>query len=203
MTIRAYEIVWSGVLAGQFVQTVQHLIADEPSDNGAFVTAREIVSITNFDAMNDAFMGMLPAPYTLTSVRCRRVFPEGGPTAITLGPLFSTTTGLRVGEISSAQVNPVILWIGETDEADLGKLFVPGVSETDIGNMALVAGLVGDIVAFIDEWIAGIAISAVQYQGAIAKRASVSPYNVISAREISYGQVSPMIGTQRRRLRPV
>lgn len=196
-------MVWSGVLAGQFVQTVQHLEAEEPADNGAFVTAREIISPLNFDDINNAFVGMLPSVYTLTSVRCRRVFPVGGPTAITLGGLFANFAGGRAGEISAAQVNPVILWIGETAEADLGKLFVPGVSEDDIDNMMLSAGLLTDIQIFIDAWIDGVTISAVNYSGSIAKRATAPPHNVISTREIAYGQTSPLIGTQRRRLRPV
>lgn len=203
MTIRAYEVVWSGVLAGQFVQTVQHMLADEPADNGAFVTARQIISLGNFETMNTALMTALPSVYTLTSVRCRRVFPVGGPTAITLGPLYTDSVGLRAGEISSAQVNPVILWIGETSEADLGKLFLPGVSEDDISNMALDPTLVADIYGFINTWIGGMTISAVNYWGAIAKRANAPPHNVTSVRRISYGQVSPVIGTQRRRLRPV
>ena len=203
MAIRAYEVVFSGVLAGQFVQTVQHLQADEPADNGAFVTAREIISVTNFNGMVTSLMDCIPEPYTLTSIRCRRVFPTGGPTAITLGGLYNDFVGLRAGEISSAQVNPVILWIGETDEAALGKLFIPGVSETDISNMALAGGLVTALNAFIDAWIDGITISAVDYVGSIATRATSPPHNVVSVREISFGQVSPMIGTQRRRLRPV
>jgi len=123
MAIRAYEIVWTGTLAGQFVQTVQHVLADEPADNGAFVTAREIIGVVNFDAINNLFMEALPEVYFLTSVRCRRVFPTGGPTAITLAPEYANSQGLRAGLISAAQVNPVINWIGETDESHLGRLF--------------------------------------------------------------------------------
>lgn len=203
MAIRAYEVVFSGVLAGQFVQTVQHVQADEPADNGAFVTAREIISVTNFDDMITTFMEALPEPYTLTSVRCRRVFPVGGPTAITLAPLYTNFNGMRAGGISSAQVNPVLLWIAATSESDLGKLFVPGISETDIDAMALTAGITAAYVAFIDAWIDGITISAVDYVGSIATRATAPPHNVVSVREIAFGQVSPLIGTQRRRLRPV
>lgn len=203
MAIRAYEVVFSGVLAGQFVQTVQHLQGDEPADNGAFVTAREIISVTNFDDLVENFLSCLPEPYTLTSVRCRRVFPVGGPTAITLAGLYSGMAGQRAGNISAAQVNPVILWVGATSEADLGKLFLPGVSETDIDNMALSGALIAPIVEFIDAWIDGVTISAVNYSGSIAKRATSPPHNIVSVREIAYGQVSPLIGTQRRRLRPV
>lgn len=203
MAIAAYEVVFTGVLAGQFVQTVQHVMADEPADNGAFVTARELIGVANFDPLVDIFLGMLPEVYTLTSVRCRRVFPAGGPTAITLAGVYTNQVGTRTGEISAAQVNPVILWIGETDEADLGKLFVPGISEDDIENMALSAAVVTAYYEWVNAWVAGFLVSAVPYHGAIAKRAPASPHNVISVRQIVYGQVSPLIGTQRRRLRPV
>jgi len=203
MAIRGYEIVWSGTLAGQFVQTVQHLSADEVTDNGAFATAREICSVTNFDTMNDIFMLCLPEIYKLTSVRCRRVFPAGGPTAITLGSLFTSSQGGRGDEISSAQVNPVILWIAGTRESDLGKLYVPGIAELDIENMAIAPALQALYHGFIDEWITGITVGGAAYKGAIATRDTAPPHAVTEMREIMYGQVSPLIGTQRRRLRPV
>lgn len=203
MTIRAYEVVWSGTLAGQFVQTVQHIQANEVADSGAYITALNIISPTNFDPLNDAFMNVLPEGYLLTSVRCRRVFPAGGPTAVVLANLYNLNQGQRAGAISAAQVNPVILWIAGTLESRLGKVFVPGISESDIDNMAIVAGLLTDYQVFIDAWIAGFMISADTYTGSIATRQTVSPYAVIAVRPILYGQVSPLIGTQRRRLRPV
>jgi hypothetical protein len=202
-TTRAYEIVWSGVLAGQFVQTVQHMQASEAADAGAYVTALNIISPTNFDDINEAFMGCLPASYQLTSVRCRRVFPAGGPTAVVLANNYSLSAGQRAADISAAQVNPVVLWIAGTLESRLGKLFLPGVAEDDIDNMALAASLLTDIQIFINAWIAGFLISADNYSGSIATRSPSSPYNVTAVREILYGQVSPLIGTQRRRLRPV
>lgn len=203
MANAAYEIVWTGVLAGQFVQTVQHVVGDEVTSPNPFERAKAIINVINFDPVNDAFLAMIPAPYTLTSVRCRRVYPTTGPTAIVLGPVYTNQTGQRTGEISSAQANPVILWITDTNPANLGKLYIPGVSETDISNMALVAGLVADIDSFVSVWIAGITVSGVNYFGAKAVRQTVSPYAVINAERIEYGQVSPLIGTQRRRLRPV
>jgi hypothetical protein len=203
MANAAYEIIWTGTLAGQFVQTVQHVVGDEPTPTNAFETAKAIIAPANFDAVNDAFMGVLPSPYYLTSVRSRRVYPDTGPTAINLAGVYNIAGGQRAGDISAAQVNPVILWIPATDPAKLGKLFIPGVSEDDIDNMALDASLITDIVTFIDAWIAGISVSAITYFGAKAIRATVSPYEVVNAIRIEYGQVSPLIGTQRRRLRPV
>lgn len=202
-TTRAYEVTWSGVLAGQFVQTVQHMQASEVADSGAYVTALNVISPANFDGINDLFMACLPNSYKLTSVRCRRVFPAGGPTAVVLANNYNTMAGARDEEISAAQVNPVILWIAGTQESRLGKLFVPGVAEDDIDNMALIASLLVAFQTFIDAWIAGFLISADTYTGSIATRSTSSPYNVTAVRQILYGQTSPLIGTQRRRLRPV
>lgn len=202
-TTRAYEVVWSGHLAGQFVQTVQHVQASEAADSGAYITALNIISPTNFDAINSEFMNCLPEDYILSSVRCRRVFPSGGPTAIVLGSNYGDSQGTTSPGISAAQVNPVILWIGATSESHLGKLFMPGISEDAINNMVIDGPQLTLYYTFIGVWIAGMLISADQYVGSIATRATSSPFNVISVRPIAYGQVSPLIGTQRRRLRPV
>lgn len=203
MANAAYEIVWSGTLAGQFVQTVQHMIGDEATPPDFFAQARDMIDPANFDGTNSNFLACLPVPYNLTSVRCRRVFPTTGPTAIWLAGSYANDAGLRTGNISAAQVNPVILWIPATDPSKLGKLFLPGVSEDDIDNMLLVGTLITDITGFIDNWIAGFTVNGTAYFGAKAIKATVTPYNVINAVRIEYGQVSPLIGTQRRRLRPV
>lgn len=199
----AYEIVWSGVLAGQFVQTVQHLGADEAGTENAFATAQNIISPTNFDPLNDLFLGCIPQDYTLTSLRCRRVLGGLGPTAVFLGGEYATSVGQHAGQISAAQVNPVILWVGLDTPTHLGKVFIPGVSEDDIDAMALVPALIADLNAFGAGWIAGITVGAELYRGCIARRGATAPFPVIDADPIEYSQISPLIGTQRRRLRPV
>jgi len=198
-----YEITWSGTLAGQFVQTVQHVGADEAGTEPAFATALSIINPTNFDPINDEFLACLPSDYVLTSVRARRVLGGLGPTAVFLATAYNSQDGNRSGQISAAQVNPVILWIPLDTPTHLGKLFLPGVSEADIDAMALVSTLLTAIQTFIDSWIAGWTVGAELYKGVVARRAAVSPFAVIDADPIEYGQVSPLIGTQRRRLRPV
>jgi len=199
----AYEITWSGILGGQFVQTVQHVGADEAGTENAFATAQNIINPTNFNGVNTDFMNILPSDYALSSVRCRRVLGGLGPTAVFLAGDYNDNVGARSGQISSAQVNPVILWIPLDEPTHLGKLFIPGVSESDIDAMAIAAGLIAVIGNFTTTWIGGITVGAETYVGVVARRATTSPFAVVDASQILFGQISPLIGTQRRRLRPV
>jgi hypothetical protein len=199
MAVETYEVTFSGVLAGQFVQTVQHVKATIATPVNPFASALLIIQDINNNGLLDAWMAILPDVYTLTSMRCRRVSGTGGATAIIVGGDLTTTTGQRAGGISSAQVSPLIIWIGTTLPDKTGRLFVPGVSESDIQDMQLVAGLLTDMNLFITAWIAGGTVGSVDtYEGAIYRRTPAIATDVIFA-----GQVSPLIGTQRRRLRPV
>jgi len=197
--------VISGTLAHQFVQTVQHVQANIATPVNPFASALLIAQdITSGSIISD-FMGILPSDYQGTSVRVRRVLPAGGATAIVLSADWSTSAGARSGEISSAQVNPLINWIGTTDPEKTGRLFIPGVSEADIDGMALSSPIIALYNTFIATWIAGGTVGGVDtYVGAILRKSAPPPPIVpVSSDIIFAGQVSPLIGTQRRRLRPV
>jgi hypothetical protein len=198
MAVETYEVVWSGTLAGQFVQTVQHVKATIATPVNPFASALLIAQDIDGGGINAAFMDCLPDVYTLTSIRVRRIDGGGGPTAILTGGALAVTQGGRTGNVSSAQVNPVIVWIPTTSPDKVGKLFVPGVSEADIDNMVLVAGILTAYQTFVTAWIAGGTLGGVDsYVGAVWRQTALLT-DVIFA-----GQVSPLIGTQRRRLRPV
>lgn len=198
MATEIYEVVISGILGGQFVQTVQHVKAEIATPVNPFASAILIAQDINANGILEAFCACLPTDYKATSIRCRRVSGAGGTTAVITGGGLDFTDGARAGNISSAQVCPLIIWVPTTDIDSPGKLFLPGVSEDDIDDMVLTASLIADIQAFINEWIAGGTLGGVDsYVGCIFRRVGGTG-DVIFA-----GQVSPLIGTQRRRLRPV
>jgi len=205
MPIQTHEVVLSGTLHGQFVQTVQHVQATIATPVNAFATSLLIAQDVNTGGILDDWLNVLPSDYTLTSIRVKQVLPAGGPTAIIVGGDLSATAGVRSGEISSAQVNPLMIWIGTTDPAKTGRLFFPGISEDDIDGMVIVADLITAYQTFAASWIAGGTVGGVDsYVGAILRKSSPPPPIVpVSSDIIFAGQVSPLIGTQRRRLRPV
>lgn len=198
MAIEVYEVVVSGTLAGQFVQNVIHVATDDGNYGNPFEGAMEVA-----DGLNEVsgFMQMwcfaLPEQYSATSMRVRRVLPEGGPTYIRLANALSDKDGQRTGNISSAQVNPVLVWITTPRPNRPGRTFLPGVSETDIDAMTYTPGLIGAFNALIGVMTSSITVGTGTGDFVIYRR------NLNTADDITYGRISPLVGTQRRRLKPV
>jgi hypothetical protein len=206
MAVETYEVIWNGTLAGQFVQTVQHVQATIAVPVNPFASALLIAQDLEANGINDLWLGMLPDDYKVTSLRVRKVSGAGGPTAILTQAQLGTFQGTRSGPISSAQANPLIVWIPTTSPDKTGRVFLPGVGEPDIDQMILIGALITEMQAFIAGWIAGGTLGGVDsYRGVVYRRArplEVPPV-VASTDVIFAGQVSPLIGTQRRRLHPV
>lgn len=205
MANNGYEVVLSGYIANQFVQNVFHVVGDEAMPQDPYVQAKAIADEwVGSPGLVELFTNALPVGYLASSLRVRRIFPTGGPTAIFLGSAFAQSAGQRSGEISSLQANPLIIWIGTTTPSKTGRQFLPGVSETDIAEMVLVAGLISDINDFAAAHIAGVTATGILYEGAIWRRPPTGqpPANG-NMDPIEFSYVSPLIGTQRRRLRPL
>ncbi len=198
MADEVYECILTGYLAGEFVQTVQHVIVSASGSVTAYVTAKELAAdLVLSDHGIDALMSICPSDFVASSLRVRRVGPTGGPTAVVLAAAFAVQVGQRSGAISSAQANPLIIWIPTNLPNKTGRLFVPGVSETDINEMKLTAPLISAMNDFIDIWINGGTVSAGNYLGCVFRR------SLSEGDQIADGRISPLIGTQRRRLHPV
>lgn len=198
MATEIYELVTSGTLAGQFVQTVLHLSLDIPSPENPYVSAQQIaVEWLDVGGPNDLWNLALPASYLQTSLRVRRVAPSGGATHISLSGVFSTAEGQRDEEISSAQVNPLLIWIGEDNPSKTGRVFLPGVAEADIDNMSLAGGLLTAMGNFAAAFITGVSPAVGHAVGCIYRR-TLGVGDIVN-----HAYSSPLIGTQRRRLHPV
>jgi hypothetical protein len=198
MPIEAYECTLSGVLAGQFVQTVINVALDNTTPDPPYAAATAIASkMCAANGFVEKFTSTLPVDYQATSLRVRRVSAGGGPTAIFLQGSMIQSAGQRTGSISSAQVSPLVIIIPTTNPNRTGRIFLPGVSEDDIDQMALVAGLITDINSLISHMEAGDTSASGVFVYGVLRRALalVDP--------ISAAYISPLIGTQRRRLRPV
>lgn len=200
MPAECYELVVSGVLAGQFVQNVLHSTVDNTGSTPPFQMADELLQTWGLNGdFVSPWCDILPDDYKITSLRCRRVLTTGGPTQIYLGANLAEDTGQRTGQISSSQVCPLLIWIGNSAPSKTGRTFLPGVSEDDINEMQMQASLLTAMDAFGTVWRDGGTTVNLSYAwgGAILRRGGPS------ADPITAFRVSPLIGTQRRRLRPV
>lgn len=200
MPAETYEVIISGTLAGQFVQTVMHMNCDNTLPEPPFDVAQAIVDDMSIGgALVDLYCSALPSDYTATSLRARRILATGGPSAIKLATLFSVSVGQRSGTISSAQVNPVIIWIPTTLPSKTGRTFMPGVSEADIDEMVYDTPLIAALDALGAYWATGgtLTLGSIAWTGAVYRRALAASHGITNHR------VSPVVGTQRRRLRPV
>lgn len=198
MAIEVYEVVISGTLAGQFVQNVIHVATDDGNYGNPFEGAIEVANGLNaVSGFVYEWCNALPVQYSITSLRVRRVLPTGGPTYIVLANSLLEKDGQRSGNISSAQVNPVLVWITTPRPNRPGRTFLPGVSETDIDAMTYTSGLIGAFNALIGVMTSSITVGTGTGDFVIYRR------NLNTADDITYGRISPLVGTQRRRLKPV
>jgi len=200
MATEAYELVISGTLAGQFVQNVFHVNVNNVGSTNPYTEAKDILStLENTLDFWTFWTNILPGDYKTTSARCRKVISSGGPTAIMLASEMAEATGQRSGSIQAAQVNPVIVWLTTQRPNHPGRTFLPGLSETDCDDMVIVSGLIAAFEAFIDLIVTPFTLDGTSDPSSfgIYRRA------LAASDDIMAGRVSPLIGTQRRRLVPV
>lgn len=200
MPAETYELVTSGILAGQFVQNVNHVNIDNSGTSPPYTVALDILnSLETTHLFFTAFTDALPADYRITSARCRRVLATGGATAILLGSELGQPVGQRTGSIQAAQVNPVLVLLTTLRPNRPGKIFLPGLSETDCDDMTYTSGIITEFNALIEKFVNGFVTDNLGYNANFAVRRTTAA----QSDDITAGRISPLIGTQRRRLRPV
>lgn len=200
MPAECYELVISGILAGQFVQNVLHVNVDNSGSTAPYTVAQSVLDTLNgTETWFDTWCAALPGDYRCTSARCRRVLVTGGPTAILLGASMSQDVGQRAGSIQAAQVNPVLVFITTIRPNRPGRIFLPGLSETDCDDMTYTAGVLTVFNDLITKIVGAFTLDTLTYAASFG----VLRREIGASDDITAGRVSPLIGTQRRRLRPV
>jgi len=199
MALELFEVTVSGKLGGNFVQNIVHYVVNNSSATGAYETAVDLLNGLNESGkFVTRFCDVVPVGYTMTSLRCRRIGPTGGPTAILLQAALVEDTGQRSGNISVSSSSPLLLLLTTNRPNRLGRIFLPGVSETDVDNNILVAGLVADIQTLGDEMRVGSVTpgSGDSYNAVVYRRTLAVGDSLAATR------VSQTVGTQRRRQKP-
>lgn len=199
MAIETYELTLSGKTAGQFVQNVFAINVNNTGSTNPFVMANDLLEEFNqAGGLISLWMLINCADYELTSARCRRILSAGGPTQIYLSSTLIETVGQRAGDVATSSLSPLFVWLTTTRPTKTGRTFVPSVSETDVNQNTLSSGLLGAMGDFGDFFRDGGAVGGGSdtWTGAVYRRALSASDDVTNYR------VSPIVGTQRRRLRP-
>lgn len=197
MASKPYQVVINGSLAGQYVANVLCFNVD-PGDTDPSAVTRALCAAIE-DNIFPSFLDCLPVSYHITSIKAKRVSAEGGPTAAIVYQA-SDYPGTRTGEVSTTAEGPVLLSQAfRTPRWVTAKIFLPGVSETDITANVFGTTLLAKLDAFAtvlqDDFVIGDAIATGKY--AIYRKSdksAVVPTNF---------KTSMKPGTQRRRLVPI
>jgi hypothetical protein len=202
MANEVFTVTVSGNLLGQFVQNVMHIQSANAGARSAFAQADDIArTLTDTNAFWSTWLSMCCASYRALSLRVRRVDPVHAATVILLAPGGSLGLGTRSGEISSQSNAPVADLFNSVDARRIGKIFIPGISETDIAGGVYTGAY---ITAFATNWLPYFNATYTTDLGAdefgFGIYAKLKSPKFIFTSDV---RLSPLLGTQRRRLRPV
>ncbi len=198
-TGKLYEVVFSGALNGQFVQNVLHAEIDIISGSPDPFSLASALAVNVASDWVPLYLTCLPESYIMSSVRTRGITPDASATATALIPL-ADAAGARAAEFSTYVEGPLITFPVTFTRPVLGKIFMPGVAEDDIEYGVLVPDLTGDLLSFATALITGgtfVGPTTGSYQYCVRKSDN-SDWKIPAA-----GMVSPTIGTQRRRAKPL
>jgi hypothetical protein len=143
----------SGFLRGQFVQNVicglYTPISTQTDFESAFKAGRLWV-----EGIGSQYLDCLPVDYIGSSVRAQvfstGALPDEGPAA-TIQLEFNGQPGTRTGTLAVTSIGPIIVCPFEVSgRPRSGKIFLPGVTETDVNNNRLTDELLTAIAAFTD-----------------------------------------------------
>lgn len=198
MASHTYSLIATYNIGGQFGQNILHYSFD---DAGFTDTQSAALSLVNaFDAANTAHLrAMLCTNVSIKSYKSRALNVAGGFEAIKLlaGPPFGT----RAGNLSTSGVSPVIVLFPNGNAKQRGRVFLPGVSDSDLID--------GDFTASYRNVVninQVMFVNTITLTGGGAPVASPVVYSRLplpsTSRIVEYARLSEMAGTLRRRQRP-
>jgi len=200
MATKAVRTNISGFLRGQFVQNVLHWLVIESGTVDDFTTATN-VNAAIVAEMASYYLACLPEDYVGSSLRSQVIttvtHPGHGPVSVAqVG--FNGEVGERTGTLAVTSIGPIIIAPFEVSgNPRSGKIYLPGVTETDVNNNRLTDELLDAIGALEDLLVALIAMAG----------SDTMKYQVYSPSEVEVYTplgmyVSTQVGSIRNRQRP-
>ena len=197
MATRLYRLAASFLNGGQFSQNILHYTFD---DSGFSDTASAGLALCNaFDTANTThYKNLTPTTTQILSYKGRMISAGGGFESV---KLLGATFGLRTGNLGASAVSPVAVLFPTGNAAPRGRVFLPGVTDTDLVNgeytTAFRTNFTTHSVMFVNTLtLTGGGGPVATPVIASRKTTPPTPYTV------EYARLSDMAGTQRRRQRP-
>lgn len=196
MAQNVYSIAITGTSAGQFVQNVLHYQFDDVGYTTSQVAAAQL--ITKWHNTNGAtWRAMLPTDYLLKTYHAVKVTGGGGFSAFMANP--GAQAGTRPGVQSASALNPVIIATPLVLTRARGKIFLPGISETDIDDGVFTAAYTTAITAGLTTLLDDLVLAGGGAPTAVYGWLNANSGNFVIADNVFLSQ---NLGTQRRRMKP-
>jgi|SRR5215831_2219951 len=198
MPAECYSLTVTYSSQTQFAQNVFHYSLDDSGFSDRASAANALITAWILHAM-PPLQACIPQSTGILSIKSRMVGGVGGFEAVQPAP--AGTFGSRVGTVQVSGVCPVIIWLPSGNAKARGKTFLPGITDADCvdGRMqpTFRSTLSTQMTTFATSFV---------LVGGGAPTASLIVYQrkpTISLLPIQYVQVANILGTLRKRQRPV
>jgi hypothetical protein len=195
MATALYRTSWRGVSMNQQNEVVMHWLATGISLGSAFDEANSLIQLLQ-SSFKNLWLAMLPDNYSLSAILARRIGPTGGQYAI-IDYEEGTEIGTRGSGNTANQVCPCVTLIPPMGVKSGGRVFLPTVSQTQIQLNVFTAGYITAVNNFFNPAIAFSSFLGGNIQLCIYSR------KLNTSSEVSSFHLSPVIGFQRKRARPI
>lgn len=201
MATEIYESMVSFQLGRQYAAIVQHWKIVDPTLPNDFLVARDLVNAMFLEGAAPTryitrLKNLLSEEVYISAIRARRIHPTGGNTFVRWFQ-SDAQVGARDGQPHTQQVAACIIWLSSADTNLTGRTFIPGISEDDLDGGRFTALYQVETNNFVERVKAGFAPSAGLFTPVIWRR---GPKVGV---QIDDGYVTPHVGTQRRREKPI
>jgi len=197
MATHAYQMAINYNVGGQFATNVLHFTFDDGGFTTTAAAARGMMqgwNTANFTRLRN----ILPTDVTILSYRGRAINQPGGFEAFV--PIAVANTGLRAGIMQASGVGPVSILFPIGNGKQRGRIFWPGITDTDCVDGIITNALKGVLNTSLSGMITPFAATgggAPTVQPVIFSRSLNASFNIFAA------QTSAMVGQMRRRQLPV
>jgi len=199
MAAQTYQLVITGNLAGQFVQTVLHYEMEDSGFANKLLAAKGLIDGWLAASKDSEWLAMLPDSYVLMSIKSRCVSVPGSPEWIDTTP--ATGAGTFGTGIVSSSSGPVLIWYTSSGPKTKGRTFLPGIGNDKNVAGSLPIAVVSDLIEAAETYRANfpsVGGGAVAVIFVVAKATDLTiRYSVIGV------NVSKDVGVQRRRQLPI
>lgn len=197
MADETYRLTISYNAAGQFAQNVLHYEFDDHLFTDTILAANALINAWDTHCTN-ALKDALSVHTQILSFKARRITTAGGFEAVKLGAVGDV--GTRTGDLSASGLAPYIRFITNEIPPVQGRMFLPGVSDSDCQTGFISSAYFTDLTSLADVLDDALTLSGGGAPTATPVIRTVSP--VRASIPIHVAVPSPIVSTQRRRQRP-